>query len=108
MQVGGDGVWRQIKGPPTAMTSATRRADQWLFKSSRGFYTAPDGAAAYPSAGIEFKHAAPGTTWYLFMADIHAGVIFHDQFKWLNDLFAACAVLLVLSGPVIWLRRRWV
>lgn len=108
MHPAGEGAWVPIKGPPTAMTSATRRDGQWLFKSSRGFYTAPDGAAAYPSAGIDFKHAAPGTTWFLFMADIHAGVIFHDQFKWLNDLFAACAVLLVLSGPMIWLRRRWV
>ena len=41
------------------------------------------------------------------MADVHAGVIFHNQFKWLNDLFAVLAITLVISGPVIWWRRKW-
>lgn len=100
--------WQALKGPPTGITGAARQGDQWLVKSSRGFYTAPDGAPAYNKAGVAFKDAVSGTTLFLFMADIHAGVIFHDQFKWLNDLFAGLAILLVLSGPVIWLRRRWV
>ena len=105
--LGGD-RWQLLKGPPTGMTGAARQGEQWLVKSSRGFYTAADGAPTYGKAGVEFKDAVSGTTWFLFAADIHAGVIFHEQFKWLNDVFAVLAVLLVISGPVIWLRRRWV
>ena len=58
-------------------------------------------------SGIAFKHAVEGTSLFLFFADVHTGVIFHNQFRWLNDLFAILAITLVISGPVIWWRRKW-
>ena len=108
VQVAGTNKWEPLKGPSTSLTSATRQGDLWLVKNSKAIYVADDHAAPYADAKIPFKQAVSGTTLYLFFADIHAGVIFHKEFKWLNDLFAGLAILLVISGPVIWLRRRWV
>ena len=54
------------------------------------------------------RNAASGTPLFLMMADLHAGVMIHDQFKLLNDVFAVLAVLLALSGPLIWLKRKWI
>jgi uncharacterized iron-regulated membrane protein len=108
VQAGGAGGWQFLKGLPTGITSATRQGDQWLLKNSRGFYLADANKGSIRKADIQFKNAVAGTTLFLFAADIHAGVIFHEQFKWLNDVFAVLAVLLVISGPVIWLRRKWV
>ena len=51
-------------------------------------------------SGIAFKHAIEGISLFLFFADVHT-VIFHNQFMWLNDLFAILAITLVISGPVI-------
>ncbi len=102
------GAWEPIKGPSTAITSATPTDGGWMIKNSRGFFVAPVGSNQFTDVKIPFKAAAPGTPLFLFMADIHAGVIFHEQFKWLNDLFAGLAILLALSGPVIWFRRKWI
>ena len=47
-----------------------------------------------------------GATFYLFMVDVHTGNVFHEQFKWVNDLAGALAILLVLSGPILWWRWK--
>ena len=49
----------------------------------------------------------PGATLYLFLIEIHVGLIVHRQFKWVNDLVSVCALLLVLSGPILWWRTKW-
>ncbi len=102
------GAWEPIKGPSAAITSAAPADGGWMVKNSRGFFVAPAGSNQFTDAKILFKAAAPGTPLFLFMADIHAGVIFHEQFKWLNDLFSGLAILLALSGPVVWYRRKWI
>lgn len=101
-------AWRPVAGLPSAVTSASRDGEAWYLKNSRGFFTGKDDALGFKDAQISFRHAASGTPMFLFMADVHAGTVFHEQFKWFNDMIAALAVLLVLSGPVIWLRRKWI
>lgn len=101
------GGWSRLDGPTTAITSASLTQDgEWWIKNSKAIYR--EKGQAFAESGVDFKQAAVGTPLFLFLADVHAGVIFHEQFKWLNDLFAVLAVLLALSGPIIWLRRKWI
>jgi hypothetical protein len=48
-----------------------------------------------------------GTTFFLFLADIHTGNIISTQWKWVNNLVALMAIFLAISGPIIWWRRKW-
>jgi len=99
--------WLQLDDMPSALTSATQSADGWLFKTSRGIFASNSVADKLEESGIAFRHAAPGTTLFLLIADIHTGLTIHKEFKWFSDLFAILAILLVVTGPVMWLRRKW-
>ena len=107
VQYPGRNGWQKIDGPKTAITSAARLGDRWFIKNSKAIYVGAGDAAKHVESGIGFKHAIEGTSLFLLMADVHTGVIFHNQFKWLNDIFAILAITLVISGPVIWWRRKW-
>ena len=107
VQYPGSNGWQKIDGPKTAITIAARRGDRWFIKNSKAIYVGAGDAAKHVESGIGFKHAIEGTSLFLLMADVHTGVIFHNQFKWLNDIFAILAITLVISGPVIWWRRKW-
>ncbi len=104
---GGAG-WVKLSGPSAAISGAAHRGGTWYVKNSRSIFMSDGVSPTYVDSKIPFKSAAPGTPLFLFMADIHTGIIIHSQFKWLSDLFAALAVALAISGPVIWLRRKWV
>lgn len=102
--------WTKINGPKRAITAAAQASDNiWYVKNSkaifRGSFT--EGAEPMVESGVTFRNAAPGTPFYLFAADIHAGVIFHDQWGWFNDIITVLAIMLALSGPIIWLRKKW-
>ena len=103
----GDGAWRKLDGPKTAITGASRDGGVWYAKNSKAIFREGNAPGSFADSRISVRTAAPGTPLFLVMADLHAGVIFHEQFKWANDLFAALAVLLALSGPLIWLKRKW-
>lgn len=106
----GDTEWTKIEGPQRAITSAARSSgDTWFVKNSKAIFRGSfaEGAAPMVQSGVPFKNAAPGTPFYLFAADVHAGVIFHDEWGWFNDIITVLAILLALSGPVIWLRKKW-
>ena len=88
-----------------AITDASRSGDTWYLKNSRmiskgtleeGF--APSGVAYPPLTG---------TTFFLFLADIHTGNIIHGEFVWVNDLIALMAIILALTGPIAWWKRKW-
>ncbi len=46
--------------------------------------------------------------WYFVIEALHSGLLFHAQWKWLNDLFAILAIVLVLTGLVRWWRVKWI
>ncbi|MBM3514033.1 MAG: PepSY domain-containing protein, partial [Alphaproteobacteria bacterium] len=94
-----------INGPKLAITGATRQGDDWLVKSSRAIYRGRIGGSFEDSA-ITYPPIT-GTTLFLFLADIHTGHVFRFEFKWINDIVAALAIVLALSGPVIWWKRKW-
>ena len=100
--------WVKLKNMPSALTSAAQTSNGWLFKTSRGIFASNAVNGRLNDSGIAFRHAAPGTTIFLLIADIHTGLTIHKEFKWMSDLFAVLAILLVISGPLMWLRRKWV
>lgn len=101
----GDRSWSSIEGPRTMISDAVTFGDDLLLKNSAGFY-APAGNGAWELTDIA-SPALEGATVYMFMVDLHTGNIFHEQFKWINDLVSVLAILLVLSGPVLWWREKW-
>ncbi len=106
----GEADWRKIEGPQRAITAADRAdGDIWYVKNSKAIFRGSfaDGAAPFVESGVTFRNAAPGTPFYLFAADVHAGVIFHDDWGFFNDIITIMAILLALSGPIIWLRKKW-
>lgn len=99
-----DPDWKPLVGPATMVSDGVFADSMLHLKNSRGFYReAPSG---------EFELTAmkspqlTGATFYLFVVDVHTGNVFHEQFKWVNDLAGALAVLLALSGPVLWWRWK--
>jgi hypothetical protein len=96
-----------INGPKLAITDATSRDGTWLVKMSRSIYAAPVLEATFEDTKIAYPPLT-GTTVFLFLADIHTGNIIHGQWKWVNNLVALMAIVLALSGPILWWRRKWV
>lgn len=45
--------------------------------------------------------------WFYVLDGLHSGLIFHEQWKWLNDFFAIMAMLLVITGLIRWWRVKW-
>ena len=99
-----DGEWSPISGPTTMISDGVPLGSTLFLKNSKGFYR------EQASGGFELTDMQSprleGATFYLFVVDVHTGNIIHEQFKWVNDLVGALAVLLVLTGPVLWWRWK--
>jgi hypothetical protein len=96
-----------VNGPKLAITDAARRGGTWYVKMSRSIYAASNLEATFEDTKIAYPPLT-GTTFFLFLADVHTGNIIHGQWKWVNNLVALMAIVLVLSGPILWWRRKWV
>lgn len=97
--------WAAFSGPSTAATSAVRLGDAWVVKNSRGFWR---GDLAAPLTLSEYQiPTLTGATAFLFLVDLHVGYFFSEHFKWINVLAGLLAVLLAVSGPVLWWRAKW-
>lgn len=101
-----DASWRPLSGLLTGVTHGVQHGEEWVLKNSRGFQLGKfeDG---FEASNIAVMPELPGSTLYLFLIEIHVGLIFHRQFKWVNDLVSVLALLLVLTGPVLWWRTKW-
>ena len=102
-------TWTELKlnGPKLAISDAARRGDVWYVKNSRAIYAGRlTEASPFEDSKIAFP-ALTGTTAFLFLADIHTGNVFHAEWRWINDLTALLAIVLALSGPILWWRRKW-
>ena len=103
---GDDSPWQALDGIATATTDGVQHGEQWILKNSRGFNLGSfvDGFALTDRIVMP---DLPGGTLYLFLIDIHVGLVFHRQFRWVNDAVSVLALLLVITGPVIWWRAKW-
>lgn len=102
-----DPDWTFVEMPADhlAMTDATRSGDTWYLKNSRMISKGTLESGFEPS-GVAYP-PIQGTTFFLFLADIHTGNIIHGEFVWVNDLVAIMAVILALTGPIAWWKRKW-
>jgi len=48
-----------------------------------------------------------GIPWYYVLRQLHDGLIFWEHWKWLNDLFAVLATILIATGLIRWWRVKW-
>jgi hypothetical protein len=103
----GEDAWTFVEMPADhlAITDAARRDDIWYLKNSRMISTGTLEGGFTPS-GVAYP-PVEGTTVYLFLADIHTGNIIHGEWVWVNDLVAILAIILVITGPIAWWRRKW-
>lgn len=107
----GDDTWTFVEMPADhlAMTDATRSGDAWYLKNSRMISKGNlggEGNSVFEPAGVPYPPLT-GTTFFLFLADIHTGNIVHTQFIWFNDLVALMAIILAITGPIAWWKRKW-
>ncbi len=101
-----DEGWQPLEGLLTGVTHGVQVGEQWLLKNSQGFHLGTLDGGLEPS-DIAVMPALPGSTLYLFLIEIHVGLIVHRQFKWVNDLVSVFALLLVITGPILWWRTKW-
>lgn len=103
----GDETWTFLEMPADhlAMTDASRSGDTWYLKNSRMISKGTLNTTFEPS-GVAYP-PIQGTTFFLFLADIHTGNIVHTEFIWFNDLVALMAIALALTGPIAWWKRKW-
>lgn len=104
----GSADWQKLSGTTRALTGGARDGDRLYLKNSQAIYRGDGLAGPFIDTGVDFAAAAPGTPLFLYIVDIHVGLVLHDEFKWANDFFALMAIILALSGPVMWLRRKWI
>jgi len=48
-----------------------------------------------------------GVPWYYVLRQLHDGLIFWQHWKWVNDLFAVLATMLLVTGLIRWWRVKW-
>ena len=103
-QLDGRQDWTRLQGPTTMVSDGVLLDSVLHLKNSRGFYreTSPGEFELTAMKSPKLK----GATVYLFVVDVHTGNVIHEQFKWVNDLVGTLAVLLVLSGPILWWRWK--
>lgn len=102
---GGD--WKIVKGAghmPTDVFTGLKGERVW--KSHRGFL----GESGKKKGAYEKyetgRPTPPGVSVYYLITSIHNGLVFHSQWKWVNDLFSVLAVILCVTGLArIWRQR---
>lgn len=101
----GDTKWSSMKGIPTIVYDAEFLNSGLMLKNSRGFFRDKGG---YNFEIDAMKHPELNSaTLYLFMIEIHTGNAIHPQFKWISDLFTIMGIIMVVTGPILWWRRKW-
>ncbi len=103
----GQGSWQVAKGTGHMPTDMVRLSEHdWWVKGHHGIKLGSltqgfhDEAIVLPRLGF-----AP---WFYVLDGLHSGLIFHEQWKWLNDLFALAAIFLVITGLLRWWRKKWI
>ncbi|MBF0292714.1 MAG: PepSY domain-containing protein [Nitrospinae bacterium] len=93
------GEWKIVKGAghmPTDVFTGLKSERVW--KSHRGFL-AESGKKRGEYEKFETGRPTPaGVSVYYLITNIHSGLVFHSQWKWVNDFFAVLAVILCVTG----------
>ncbi len=98
--------WTAVKGSghmPTDMSVDDAGSIYW--KSKHGVMQT---SLVHPPQHIEIAYPTTNRTPLYYLLDgLHTGLLIHPSWPWINDLFALCAILLVITGLKRWWRHRW-
>lgn len=101
------GEWKIVKGAghmPTDVFIGLKGERVW--KSHRGFLAESGKKKGSYEKFQTGRPTAPGVSVYYLIDSLHSGMIFHSQWKWVNDVFSALAVILCVTGLArIWRQR---
>ncbi|PKP83369.1 MAG: hypothetical protein CVT79_00775 [Alphaproteobacteria bacterium HGW-Alphaproteobacteria-18] len=99
--------WKVLDVPMGAVMSNEMTLSQGKLYWQRGeniFITTPEGEMRGKS-----DHNPPGleyVPWGLLALSVHDGALFHEQWKWINDLIALAGLALVGTGILRWAKRK--
>jgi len=103
----GSARWQVVKGAghmPTAVNQLTE--DLWWVKVRDGVRLGNQHTGFKP---VSINYPQTGVIpWYYVLDGLHSGMLIHNQWKWINDLFALMACLLVISGLIRWWNKKWI
>jgi len=98
------GAWRVVRSAGMMPSDVTALpGGGWAWKSVHGFKITDRPSSDVSTALPEVTQA----TWFDVFDGLHSGLLIHVQWKWMNDLFAVAAILLVLTGIPRWWRKKW-
>ena len=49
-----------------------------------------------------------GVPLWMWYRQIHTGMLFWSEWRWVNDLFGLAAIFLVVTGVIRWWRQKWI
>ena len=100
---GGD--WQMIPGLVGMPSDATLSQDDWFVISGAAmFHGGP--TTGMKRTRIELPKLA-ATPLMLLMFEIHSGRIISKHARYFLDLLAVLAIVMVVTGPILWWRRKW-
>ncbi len=99
------GPWRpagRVGGMPSDVTALP--GGGWGWNGAKGVKVMPASLAgpALPRPPVPDRVA-----WFYVVDGLHGGLLIHPQWKWMNDLFAAAALVLAITGLLRWWRHKW-
>jgi hypothetical protein len=89
-----------------APQDVTRIADRLYWKAG-GRWVVTDMAGNTLDAFDAEPPRQSGAPLAMWLRQLHAGVLLWSDWRWINDVFAACAIILTVSGIIRWRRRKW-
>ncbi len=101
------GEWKIVKGAghmPTDVFIGSHGERVW--KSHRGFLAESGKKRGSYEKFETGRPTPPGVSVYYLIDSLHSGLIFHPQWKWVNDIVSLLALILCVTGLVrIWRQR---
>ena len=99
-------TWQRLpRGAHMPTDISLIRDGRSVWKTSRGVFV-QDGNNKFTPLPVRLPQAGYVPWFYIFDA-LHSGVLIHVQWKWVNDLVALLALVLVTSGLIRWWRVKW-
>ncbi|MDH5446251.1 MAG: PepSY domain-containing protein [Gammaproteobacteria bacterium] len=103
---GSSNNWSKINSRVHMPTDVTMYKRDILLKNNNGLWRINQNEKKYrENIELPFLNYIP---WYYVVDGLHSGVLIHAQWKWINDLIAVLAIVLVFTGLMRWWKTRWI
>ena len=99
------GEWQMIPGLVGMPSDATLNEEDWFVISGAAMFHG-DPATGMKRTSIELPKLQ-ATPLMLLMFDIHSGTIVSKHARYFLDVLAVLAIIMVVTGPILWWRRKW-